>query len=141
MAVVDLKKLCLFGSVRKKLIRSLVVIPDKPNLGAGFKPILECGVYQMRRSKAGPVCVREKFYQPSDQTQPNKLVTQLRFADAVSAWQGLASDKKIRYKQLAVGQHMSGYNLFLKTYLKNPAVLLQESEGCILQENSGKIYA
>jgi hypothetical protein len=117
MAVVDLKKLCLFGSVRKKLMRSLVVIPDKPNLGAGFKPTLECGVYQMRRSKAGSVCVREKFYQPSDQTQPNKILSQLRFAAAVQAWQELTAVQKARYKRLAVGRHMSGYNLFIRDFM------------------------
>lgn len=117
MAVVDLKKLCLFTSVRKKLNRSLVVIPDKPNLGIGFKPILECGVYQMRRYGKNVVCVREKFYEPSNQSQPNKVASQLKFADAVLSWQNLTSIKKKRYNELAVGRHFSGYNLFIRDYM------------------------
>ena len=117
MAVVDLKKLCLFTSVRKKLKRSLIVWPLKPNYGAGFKPELVEGVYQMRRYGKKTVCVREKFYEPSDQTQENKIISQQKFADAVLAWQNLTAQRKNRYNELAVGRHMSGYNLFIRDYM------------------------
>jgi len=117
MAVVDLKKLCLFTSVRKKLNRSLVVWPLKPNYGAGFKPVLECGVYQMRRYGKNRVCTREKFYEPSNQSQPNKIISQNKFAAAVLYWQGLTTAKKIRYNQLAVGRHFSGYNLCIRDFM------------------------
>jgi len=117
MAVVDLKKLCLFTSVRKKLNRSLVVWPLKPNYGAGFKPELLPGVYQMRRYGKEIVCTREKFYAPSNQTQPNKVISQNKFAAAVLAWQNLTTTKKIRYNELTVGRHFSGYNLFIRDYM------------------------
>lgn len=117
MAIVDLKKLGLFTSVRKKLNRSLVVIPDHPNLGVGFKPILECGVYRMYPLAGEKICIREPFYEPFDQTQPNKIISQLKFAAAVLAWQSLTGPKKARYNQLAVGRYFSGYNLFIRDFM------------------------
>jgi hypothetical protein len=117
MAVVDLEKLGLFTSVSKKLYRSLVVIVDHPNLGIGFKPILENGVYQMRRYGNKIVCTREKFYQVADQFKGNRPASQAKFAAAVLAWQGLTDLKKSRYNELAVGRHFSGYNLFIRDYM------------------------
>jgi len=117
MAVVDLKKLCLFTSVRKKLNRSLLVWPLKPNYGAGFKPELLPGVYQMRRYGNEIVCTREKFYQVADQFKGNRPVSQAKFAAAVLAWQNLTTQKKMRYNELAVGRHFSGYNLFIRDYM------------------------
>ena len=117
MAVVDLKKICLFQTIRKKLNRSLIVWPDKPNYGAGFKAELLPGVYRMYPTSFGKLCLWSDFYEPSDQTQPNKLISQAKFADAVLAWQNLATEKKIRYNELAVGRHFSGYNLFIRDYM------------------------
>jgi hypothetical protein len=128
MAVVDLLKLGLYTSIRKKLNRDTTVYPDHPSLGAGFKPELIAGVYQMRRRpylgtghlhpRFGPdICVREKFYQPSCQTQPNKVISQNKFRDAVVAWQNLTIDQKKIYNKRAVGRGFSGYNLFIRNYM------------------------
>lgn len=97
----------------------MVVFPDHPYLGAGAFPVLENGIYQMRRYPCGRVCVREKFYEPSDQTQPNKIISQQKFADAVLSWQGLTTEQKNQYNKRAIGKHMSGYNLFLRIYMKS----------------------
>lgn len=75
------------------------------------------GVYQMRRGKERQIVVQEKFYEPSDQSQPNKVARQVIFDAAVAAWQGLTAEQKLPYDVRATRLKMSGYNLFLKEYL------------------------
>jgi len=129
MAVVDLAKLGWCESIRKKLNRDVTLNPLRPACGGYFKPDLLAGVYQMRRRpytgtghmhpRFGPnICVREKFYQPSCQTQPNKIISQNKFAAAVLEWQGLTSDQKKKYNKYAVGRNFSGYNLFIRNYMR-----------------------
>jgi hypothetical protein len=117
MAVVDLKSTCFALTLRKKLNRDLTIYPNNPKLGAGALVTLQAGVYQMRRRSYGLICVREKFYQPSDQTQPNKVLSQQKFAAGVLAWQNLTSNQKKIYNKRASGKQMSGYNLFLRNYM------------------------
>lgn len=40
-----------------------------------------------------------------------------KFASAMSAWSALSPTQKAEYKRLAVGQHMSGHNLFIRYYM------------------------
>jgi len=130
MAVVDLEKIGLFQTIRKKLKRDMIIYPLLPYKGGGFKTTLLNGIYQMRpRPYVGPqhkhprygpaICVREVLYEPSDQTQPNKVARQIIFVAAVAAWQVLHVVEKQEYNRKAFGKHMSGYNLFLRYYLKS----------------------
>lgn len=75
------------------------------------------GIYQVRTRYGPPFVVREKFYEPSDQTQPNKVARQNIFAAAVTGWQALTDQQKAVYNKNAIGKGMSGYNLFLREYL------------------------
>jgi hypothetical protein len=129
MAVIDIKGNAIGFTLRKKLNRDMTIYPLKPYKGGGFAVTLQPGVYQMRpRPYVGKgfktprsghnICVRMKFYQPSNQTQPKKVARQLVFASAVLAWQGLTLDEKKEYNRRASGKHYFGYNLFLKEYLK-----------------------
>jgi hypothetical protein len=77
------------------------------------------GIYQVRRSLTGRIQVREKFYEPKCQTQPNKVIRQLVFAAAVLAWQGLTGEQKSTYNTRALGKHTQGYNIFITEYLKS----------------------
>jgi hypothetical protein len=114
MAVVDLSKIGLFTSIRKKLKRDLTIYPDLPYKGGGFKTTLQNGIYQMRRRPGGAICVREAFYDPGPPADPDQIAAQEKFADAVLAWQGLTQEQKNQYNKKAYGKHMSGYNLFLR---------------------------
>ena len=117
MAVVDLKSLCLFSTIRKKLHKPLDVNPLKPNSRVNAFPLLLPGIYQMRPRPNGPICVRHIFYAPTE--TPARIANPRRaiFASAVLAWQNLTADQKLEYHKKAYGKHMSGYNLFMKQYL------------------------
>lgn len=130
MAVIDIKKTGIAFTIKKKLNRDLTIYPLKPYKGGGWNVALQPGIYQMRpRPYVGKnykyprsghnICVRMKFYQPSNQTQPNKVARQVVFASAVSAWQGLSIDEKIVYNKKASGKHYTGYCFFLREYLKS----------------------
>lgn len=117
MAIVDLKKLGWCQSIRKKLNRDVTVYPLHPALGAGWKPTLYAGVYRMYPFGSEHICIREPFYEPSCQTQPNKIISQNKFAAAILAWQGLTLLQKQVYNKRAVGRNFSGYNLFIRDYM------------------------
>ncbi len=117
MAVVDIKKIAGFTSLRKKLNRDMTIYPDKPNLGAGAFPLLKSGIYQMRPRPGGAICVREVFYNPGPPTHPGQIAAQKKFAEGVSAWQKLDKNQKMFYNRKAKGLQMSGYNYFLKIFM------------------------
>jgi len=117
MAKVDLLKYGVGIEIRGKLRRSWLLDPLKPNSGGYWFPDLLDGVYKMQTYNGEKMCIYTDFYEPSDQTQPNKVARQLVFADAIAAWQGLSGPAKEEYNEQAVGLHMSGYNLFLRGYL------------------------
>lgn len=68
------------------------------------------------------------------------------FAAAVAAWQALTLEDKMTWNRKCARMelHMTGYNLFLRNYLKThiPTIttdLLQETNGYMYQENGYKI--
>jgi len=75
------------------------------------------GIYQVRHYGKKRVQVRERFYEPSDQSQPNKVARQVVFAAAVAAWQALSAQKKAEWEHKVGKRKMSGYNWFLRDYL------------------------
>ena len=75
------------------------------------------GIFQQRICKEGKITIREKFYEPSDQTQPNKVARQNVFKNCIIAYQNLTTEQKLVYYTRAVGHHYSGYNLFIREYM------------------------
>ena len=119
MAVLDIKGHAMAITMRGKFRKTTYVNPKKPHQSAGYWPELKSGVYQMRRRKHGLICVVEKYYEPSNQSQPAKVARQNVFRDAVHAWQALTTEQKKFYNKLAIGYRYFGYNLFIKKYLKS----------------------
>ena len=118
MAVIDIKGHALAITMRGKFRKTDYVNPKKPHQSAGYWPELKSGVYQMRRRKHGLICVVEKYYEPSDQTQPKKVARQIVFAAAVAGWQSLTQEQKNQYNIRSYGKRYFGYNLYIKEYLK-----------------------
>ena len=119
MVVINIKGHALAITMRGKFTKTTYVNPKKPHQSAGYWPELKSGVYQMRRRKNGMICVVEKFYKPSNQSQPKKVARQIIFAEAVAGWQVLTTAQKEFYNKLAIGHRYFGYNLFIKKYLKS----------------------
>ena len=85
---------------------------EEPNPTAPFY-----GIYQNRRCKEGLIPVQMKFYKPTNpQTEPQQTNRQ-KITDAVLAWQNLTEQEKQVYNRNALGQALTGYNLFVKNYL------------------------
>lgn len=65
------------------------------------------------------------------------------YSQAVDSWIALSDNEKREWKVAAVGLPMSGFNLYVREYLKNPPVtfsyLLATHGSYLLQENTSKI--
>ena len=118
MAVVDLAKIGVAVTIRKKLKRDMTLYPQYPYKGGGFKPtLLQNGIYQMRPRKKGKIAVRMKFYAPPETAARLANPRRAVFAAGVAAWQALDASQKEFYRLKSFGKHMSGYNVFLHEYL------------------------
>jgi hypothetical protein len=108
MAIVDPAKYCLFAEMRKEFRR-----------GGTDYPELEEGIYQIRTIGGERKIVRCDFYNyVITHTEAQQARREL-FADAVLSWQNLTEEQKNSYNERAKYLQMSGYNLYLKKYLKN----------------------
>ncbi len=130
MAIINLKKNGIAFTLRGKLRRDMTIYPKFPYRGGGCLPDLKPGIYQMRprpykgKNAKSPrsghnICVRMKFYKPSDQTQPKKVARQNIFRDGKNIWNALSSSEKEVYNKKAIGTHKYGYNIFMFQYLKS----------------------
>lgn len=77
------------------------------------------GVYQRRRTREGVKISRSRAYQPTDPQTSGQLARRAVFADAISTWGGLTSDTKALYDKRARVLKLSGYNLFIREYLRS----------------------
>ena len=77
------------------------------------------GIYQCRKSSKGSVFVRERFYFPSNPKTESQLLTRSNLSNAVSSWQDLTEEAKNFYNNKARGFNMSGYNLYIREYIKS----------------------
>lgn len=130
MAIVDIKGNGIGLTLRKKLKRDMTIYPLLPYKGGGWAMQLLPGIYQMRprpykgkNSKSGSsehnICVRMKFYKPSNQSQPKKVARQNIFRDGKNIWKALSQSEKEVYNNKAIGTHKYGYNIFMCEYLKS----------------------
>lgn len=76
-------------------------------------------IYQRRHVWHGIICIKERYYKPSGEPSSLQLGYRGIFADAVSSWQNLSPVDKKRFKEYAYPIQMSGYNRFLRYYLRD----------------------
>lgn len=69
--------------------------------------------------RGGRQTARFQRAQPNHPTS-SQDVYRAAYSEAVGVWNGLTPEQKAVYIDEAVGLHMSGYNLFVKTYLAMP---------------------
>lgn len=92
------------------------------------KSFEEAGIYQMRTCKIGNPTpgtvyhyakrpIRMKFYGSPGAGSEAQAAAQSAFANAVAAYQSLTTEQKKVYHTNAVGEHFTGYNLFLREYM------------------------
>ena len=74
--------------------------------------------YQRRRTWHGIIWAAHKYTPPIDPKNPAQLTRRQIFADAVLAWQNLTASEKAVYNKLKYPPYMSGYNKFLRKYLR-----------------------
>jgi hypothetical protein len=75
-------------------------------------------IYQRRRTWHGILCIKEKYYKPSNEPSAMQLAYRGVFADGVSAWQNLSAVDKSTFKSYSYPVQVSGYNRFLHYYLR-----------------------
>jgi len=119
MAIIEPKKIGLFFTIRKKLNKPLDVNPLKPNSRVNAFPLLLPGVYKLHRHNGKIVNWRCKLYSPVNNKTPNQLTWQAVYRAGVSEWKSLTKEQQKVYNKKAYGKHMSGYNVFMKIYLKS----------------------
>jgi len=117
MAIVSGKNAIISNSVRQKFS-----LPNRFG-GAifglskfGHKNIY-AGIYQQRKGIKGKITVIEKFYRPTNPQSVAQQANRQKYADSVSAWQGMTDEQKEPYRQRAKSLPYSGYNLFQKEYI------------------------
>lgn len=77
------------------------------------------GVYQKRSSAGKAITVRERFYFPRYPNTPAQLNTRQNIRLAVASWRSLTENEKMPYNKRAEGLNMSGYNLYIREYIKS----------------------
>lgn len=94
---------------------------DEPPLIPSFygAPIPTSGVFQHRHkgSKIGVFLLRH--FIPKNPRTEEQQANRQKYADGIVSWQGLTTEQKQVYNKRSQGKKMSGYNLFLREYLKS----------------------
>jgi len=78
----------------------------------------ELCIYQRRRGKDGMICVKEKYYKPSNPPSSAQKIRRQRFAAAVRAWQGMSADRRIVWQAKGATRNLPAYHAFLRDYLR-----------------------
>ena len=77
------------------------------------------GIYCVRRLLSGLGTVRLRYYRPTNPRTVPQQAKRSNFAAAVAAWQILTIEQKAVYNSRAVGQHLTGYNLYIKEVMSS----------------------
>jgi hypothetical protein len=91
------------------------VVLYKPPAGS----FLVSGVYRREHGLRGIFSALSNYYIPKNPRTEAQQANRQKMSDAVSAWQDLTPFEKNCYNAFAVGKKLSGYNLFLKNYLRS----------------------
>ncbi len=89
----------------------------------GFSPygldLPEAGIYQRKRTRKGWQTSRMKFYRPTNPQTPKQQAGRAKFAAGVTEWHNLTEGARQAYNQSAKAYRITGYNLFLREWLKS----------------------
>jgi len=77
------------------------------------------GVYKKQYTKNGPLCIKTKFQRTVAVNTDHLSAYKVKMRNAVLSWQGLTSEQKAVYNKLKYPIHMSGYNRYVRAYLKD----------------------
>lgn len=88
-----------------------------------LKPI-EKVIYREQPTIHGRITIREKYYVPTNPRTDEQQANRTLFADAVEAWQNLSYQEEIVWNKMAYPPYMSGYNRFIRNYLKTHTPVL-----------------
>lgn len=84
----------------------------------GYGNILNLsGIYQTYRINGKRQTYRFPFFIKRNPRTDFQQENRQKYADGIVAWKLLTDPEKKVYNEKAFGEHMSGYNLFLKEYL------------------------
>ena len=75
------------------------------------------GIYQVRSYEGKQQQVKMKYYTPTNPRTEAQQNWRASFATGVSNWQGLSENEKDNWREMAEDRPLTGFNLFLRTYL------------------------
>jgi hypothetical protein len=75
-------------------------------------------IYRRQPTPRGRIIIREKYYACENPQHTDQQIWRGKFATAVSLWQALSSTEQIVWNKILYPNHMSGYNRFIRNYLK-----------------------
>lgn len=81
--------------------------------------ILLSGIYQTYNVDGKTRYYREKYYIPKNPAHFPQYSSRSNMAAAVALYKALTPEQKAVYYEAAKGKKLSGYNLFLREYLKS----------------------
>jgi hypothetical protein len=82
-------------------------------------PIILSGIFRERIIFGKRYRERLPYYVPKNPQTESQQANRQKIADGVLAWQALTDNEKSVYNKKTIGRKLSGYNLFLKEYLKS----------------------
>ena len=85
----------------------------------GKDPILISGIYRTDNVTGETKNYREPYYITKNPRTDFQQTNRAKMAAAVLAYQGLTPEERVLYYKRAIGKRLSGYNLFLREYLKS----------------------
>jgi hypothetical protein len=77
------------------------------------------GIYQIRKCTDGRKSVHMIWYKPFNAQSEIQQANRQKFETAREAWAPLTSPEKRDYNLKAMGKHFSGYNLFVREYMRS----------------------
>jgi hypothetical protein len=77
------------------------------------------GIYQRQRTSKGQIVRKLKFYVTPNPRTEAQQANRNKFAEAIKNWQGLTTQQKEVYNKRAGYRPLSGYNLYIKEYMKS----------------------
>ena len=77
------------------------------------------GIYWTYHKNFKQATYRNPFFWPKYNPSAEWLAMQPKYTAAYTEWNTLTPDEKMVYHRNAIGKKMTGYNLFIKTYLQS----------------------
>ena len=75
-------------------------------------------IYREKPTSKGRVTIRQRYFIPTNPQTTPQQENRGKFADAVLAWQNLTFTAQVVWNKLRYPEHMSGYNRYLRAYMK-----------------------